>query len=111
MVKHMLDVENSEEELVQVFKCFDKDRDGFVGSEDLLQMMVELGNDMTIEEAKNMIFLFDEKGDGMFDFRSFVELMMFDTLDQNLFEQIGEKPERDYNTTESRADKISSAAK
>ena len=57
-------------------------------------MMQELGNDMNEEEAKNMIYLFDVKGDGCISFQEFVQLMMYDTQDQNLFDQIGEKPER-----------------
>lgn len=49
-------------------------------------MMQELGNDMTMDEAENMIFLFDVKGDGSINFQEFVQLMMYDTLDQNLFD-------------------------
>ena len=36
MVKQMKDVDDSEEELVQVFKQFDKNGDGMIDSEDLL---------------------------------------------------------------------------
>ena len=39
MVKQMKDVEGSEEELVAVFKRFDKDEDGEIGANDLMLMM------------------------------------------------------------------------
>ena len=81
MIKQMRDVEESEEELVQVFQCFDKDDDGFINASDLLQMMRELGNDMSVEEAENMIYLFDSSGDAQISFPEFIQLMMYDTLD------------------------------
>ena len=39
MVKQIKDVEGQEEELVTVFKRFDKDEDGLIGAIDLMTMM------------------------------------------------------------------------
>ena len=58
-----------------------------------MQMMNELGNDMTMDEAKNMIYMFDEDTDGFIDFPEFVKLMMYDTVDENVYQQLGERSE------------------
>ena len=43
MVKKLAEADDAEEELVKVFNRFDKDGDGEIGVEDLIQMMTELG--------------------------------------------------------------------
>ena len=72
MVKQIKDVENAEEELVVVFKRFDKDGDGQIDSIDLMHMMVELGNDMTEDDAKDIIHMFDRDGNMTINFQEFV---------------------------------------
>ena len=86
MVKQMRDVDCAEEELVAVFKKFDKDEDGEIGHEDLMIMMRELGNDMEIDDAKDMIHMFDVDGNGGIKFQEFVMLMMYDTQDTTIFD-------------------------
>ena len=65
-------MENAEEELVVVFKRFDKDGDGQIDSIDLMHMMVELGNDMTEDDAKDIIHMFDRDGNMTINFQEFV---------------------------------------
>ena len=43
MVKKLNQIDTMEEELVEVFKRFDKDRDGLINCKDLMKMMAELG--------------------------------------------------------------------
>ena len=82
MVKTMVSQDKTEEELVQVFKRFDKDGDGYVRAEDLLAMFRELGYvDFDIDAAQEMIRLFDKNEDDYLDFMEFIELLMYDTQD------------------------------
>ena len=39
-----------------------------------------------------MIHFFDRDEDNSINFSEFVQLMMYDTMDQTLYDQIGEKP-------------------
>ena len=64
LVKHVNIVNESEEELVEVFKRFDKDEDGVIGALDLLQMMTELGNVISLEDAEDLIHTLDGDTDG-----------------------------------------------
>ena len=41
-------------------------------------MMTELGNDMSEEEAQDMIFNFDDNHDGAINFQEFVKFMLYD---------------------------------
>ena len=59
MIKFLFEADSAEEELVTVFKRFDKDGDGEINSEDLRIMMIELGHDMDVQEAQDMVFFFD----------------------------------------------------
>ena len=43
MAKKLVKIDTMEEELVEVFKRFDKDRDGLINCKDLMKMMAELG--------------------------------------------------------------------
>ena len=68
------------------------DGNGEIGPEDLMLKMNDLGHEMDIEYAKDMIHTFDFDSDGTISFLEFVQFMMYDTQDQQLFDQIGEKP-------------------
>ena len=46
---------------------------------------------MSLEHASDMIQLFDKNEDGSLDFQEFVQLLMYDTQDQVLYDKIGEK--------------------
>mmetsp|Transcript_29675 Transcript_29675/g.36812 ORF Transcript_29675/g.36812 Transcript_29675/m.36812 type:complete len:98 (+) Transcript_29675:136-429(+) len=59
MVKQLCKSDSDEEELMTVFKRFDKDGDGEIGVSDLFQMMQELGQNCDKEEARDMIFFND----------------------------------------------------
>ena len=63
MIKFLFEADQGEEELVTVFKRFDKDGDGEISSEDLRAMMNELGYDVDAQEAQDMVMFFDNNDD------------------------------------------------
>ena len=75
MIKKMSENE-PEEELVEVFKIFDKDQDDKIDAQDLRIIFQELGEDVTQEECMIMIDEHDNDGDEALDFDEFVSLMM-----------------------------------
>ena len=92
MVKTMVSQDKTEEELVQVFKRFDKDGDGLVGADDLLAMFLELGYvDFDMDAAQEMIRLFDKNEDDYLEFMEFAELLMYNTEDEVIYGLIGAK--------------------
>jgi calmodulin len=68
---------NPQEEMMEAFKVFDKDGNGFVSKIDLKQVMHYLGEDLTIEELEEIIKDWDEDGDGQLNFEEFSALMTF----------------------------------
>ena len=65
-----------EEELVEVFKIFDKDDNGTVDWYDLKEIFKELGEIVTDEDLKEMIEEHDHNGDQALNFEEFVRMMM-----------------------------------
>lgn len=75
MVKKMKESE-PEEELVEVFKIFDKDGNGRIDIYDLATVFKELGERISEEDLKEMIDEHDLDGDKSFNFEEFVRMMM-----------------------------------
>ena len=71
----MKDVD-SEEEIIEAFKVFDKDGNGFISAAELRHIMTNLGEKLTDEEADEMIREADVDGDGMINYVEFVKMMM-----------------------------------
>merc|ERR1719236_202234 len=63
MSKKMKDAD-SEEELMEAFKVFDKDGNGFISAAELRHVMTNLGEKLTEEEVEEMIKEADFDGDG-----------------------------------------------
>ena len=91
MIKFLFEADQGEEELVTVFKRFDKDGDGEISSEDLRAMMNELGYDVDVQEAQDMVMFFDNNDDQRINFEEFVQLMMYDTMDDTVEVTKGQK--------------------
>eukprot|EP00826_Nyctotherus_ovalis_P037228 TRINITY_DN3382_c0_g4_i6.p1 TRINITY_DN3382_c0_g4~~TRINITY_DN3382_c0_g4_i6.p1 ORF type:complete len:127 (+),score=45.59 TRINITY_DN3382_c0_g4_i6:144-524(+) len=63
------------EELAEVFRVFDKDRDGQLSSEELRHVMLNLGEKLSDEEVDEMLKEADVNKDGSIDFEEFAKMM------------------------------------
>ena len=75
MVRKMKDTD-TEEELLEAFKVFDRDSNGYITSHELRHVMSKLGENLTPEDLEQMIKEADIDGDGQIDYEEFVRLMM-----------------------------------
>lgn len=67
MAKKMKD-SDSEEELREAFRVFDKDGNGFISAAELRHVMTNLGEKLTDEEVDEMIREADLDGDGQVNY-------------------------------------------
>ncbi|KXN66162.1 calmodulin [Conidiobolus coronatus NRRL 28638] len=67
---------DSEEEIREAFKVFDKDGNGYISAAELRHVMTNLGEKLTDEEADEMIREADVDGDGQINYDEFVKMMM-----------------------------------
>ena len=75
MARKMKDTD-SEEEILEAFKVFDKDGNGFISAAELRHIMTNLGEKLTDEEVDEMIKEADMDGDGQINYEEFVKMMM-----------------------------------
>jgi calmodulin len=75
MARKMKDVD-VEEELIEAFKVFDRDGNGFISHAELSHVMTNLGQRLTDEEVDEMIRMADIDGDGQINYEEFVRMMM-----------------------------------
>ncbi|KAK8614680.1 hypothetical protein V6N13_068476 [Hibiscus sabdariffa] len=64
------------DELKEAFKVFDRDQDGFISADELRQVMMNLGERITMEEAEQMIREADLDGDGVVSYEEFARMMI-----------------------------------
>merc|ERR1711959_318686 len=67
---------DTEEELIEAFKVFDRDNNGFISASELRRVMTNLGEKLTDEEVDEMIREADIDGDGQVNYQEFVKMMM-----------------------------------
>mmetsp|Transcript_11532 Transcript_11532/g.21819 ORF Transcript_11532/g.21819 Transcript_11532/m.21819 type:complete len:150 (+) Transcript_11532:61-510(+) len=67
---------DTEEELIEAFKVFDRDRDGFISAGELRTSMMNLGEKLNDTEVDEMIREADLDGDGFINYDEFVRMMM-----------------------------------
>ncbi|KAB5511114.1 hypothetical protein DKX38_030200 [Salix brachista] len=67
---------DSEEELKEAFKVFDKDQNGYISAAELRHVMTNLGEKLTDEEVEEMIREADVDGDGQVNYEEFVRMML-----------------------------------
>ncbi|CAL4935605.1 unnamed protein product [Urochloa decumbens] len=77
-------------EFKEVFNLYDKDRDGFITSEELGTVMESLGENFTESELKAMIKAVDADGTGTIDFHKFLNLMARKLKDTDSEEKLQE---------------------
>eukprot|EP00937_MAST-01D_sp_MAST-1D-sp2_P003834 g3834.t1 len=75
MARKMRDTD-SEEEILEAFKVFDKGGDGFISAAELRHVMTNLGEKLTDEEVGAMMREADVGGDGRINYEAFVKAMM-----------------------------------
>ncbi|KAF9296233.1 hypothetical protein BGZ74_010417 [Mortierella antarctica] len=75
MARKMKDTD-SEEEIKEAFKVFDKDGNGFISSAELRHVLTNLGERLSDAEVDEMIHEADVDGDGQINYDEFVRMMM-----------------------------------
>mmetsp|Transcript_14170 Transcript_14170/g.29752 ORF Transcript_14170/g.29752 Transcript_14170/m.29752 type:complete len:150 (+) Transcript_14170:71-520(+) len=75
MARKMKDTD-TEEELIEAFKVFDRDGDGFISAGELRHSMTNLGEKLSDVEVDEMIREADLDGDGQINYDEFVKMMM-----------------------------------
>uniref|UniRef100_A0A182KCR4 EF-hand domain-containing protein n=1 Tax=Anopheles christyi TaxID=43041 RepID=A0A182KCR4_9DIPT len=73
MARKMKDTD-SEEEIREAFRVFDKDGNGFISAAELRHVMTNLGEKLTDEEVDEMIREADIDGDGQVNYEAAVAL-------------------------------------
>ncbi|XP_047320456.1 probable calcium-binding protein CML11 [Impatiens glandulifera] len=61
----------TEDQLVELFKMFDRDGNGYITAAELAHSMAKLGHALTVEELTGMIKEADTDGDGRISFQEF----------------------------------------
>jgi len=74
MARKMKDTD-SEEEIREAFRVFDRDNNGFISGAELKHVMTNLGERLTDEEVDEMIREADIDGDGQVNYEEFVTMM------------------------------------
>eukprot|EP00890_Picochlorum_soloecismus_P005479 jgi/Picsp_1/5932/NSC_03289-R1_calmodulin len=67
---------DSQEELREAFKVFDKDGNGYISAAELRHVMTSLGEKLSDEEVDAMMKEADADGDGQVDYEEFVKMMV-----------------------------------
>lgn len=75
MLKNSPDTE-TEEEVINAFRVFDKEGNGLINTEELKHIMMTIGDRMTEDEAEEMIREADIDEDGVINYEEFVRMMM-----------------------------------
>ncbi|KAF7131818.1 hypothetical protein RHSIM_Rhsim09G0014600 [Rhododendron simsii] len=67
-----------ENDLVEAFKVYDQDGDGFISCEELERVLMQLGflNENASRDCKSMIDMYDMNSDGVLDFEEFKKMML-----------------------------------
>ena len=67
MTKHTEYVDD-DDDVIAAFKVFDKNGDGYISSDELRQVMTQLGEKLTDDELDDMIQEADTDGDGQVNY-------------------------------------------
>lgn len=70
------DTRSNDDELIDTFKVFDKNNDGYINQDELRSVMSQLGEKLTAGELDEMIKEADTDGDGKINYVEFVKMMV-----------------------------------
>ena len=76
MMSRKMQDTDSEEEIREAFRVFDKDGNGFVSAAELRHVMTKLGEKLSDEEVDEMIQAADTDGDGQVNYEEFVHMLV-----------------------------------
>ena len=76
MMAKTMNKKDSEEEIREAFRVFDRDRDGFISAAELRHVMTNLGEKLSDDEVDEMIREANTDNDGHFNYEEFVTMMM-----------------------------------
>ncbi|XP_029470682.1 calmodulin-like isoform X2 [Rhinatrema bivittatum] len=74
MARKMKDTD-SEKEITEAFRVFDRDNNGFISAAELRHILTNLGEKMTEEEVNEMIQEADVDQNGQINYEEFVQMM------------------------------------
>jgi len=63
------------EEIFNIFRLFDRDRNGVISAEEMRYTMGKLGHPISRREAEDMLRRADGNGDGLITYQDFYDLM------------------------------------
>mmetsp|Transcript_6279 Transcript_6279/g.13572 ORF Transcript_6279/g.13572 Transcript_6279/m.13572 type:complete len:186 (+) Transcript_6279:41-598(+) len=66
----------TEEEILEAFRCFDRDASGSLDSKELKHILQTMGDKLSEEEADMMVLEADKDGDGDIDYGEFVKVIL-----------------------------------
>ena len=76
MMEKRKDEADTEQEIINAFRVFDKDGNGLISKAELTNIMSILGDTLSNEEIEEMIIEADVDGDGFINYEEFVRMMM-----------------------------------
>ncbi|KAF8036269.1 hypothetical protein BT93_C2094 [Corymbia citriodora subsp. variegata] len=71
----------NQEQLVEVFRLFDRDGNGYITPAELAGAMAKMGHPLTYRELSEMIREADTNGDGVISFQEFATIMARSAVD------------------------------
>ena len=79
MARKMEDIDHEEEimeEIMEAFKVFDRDGNGFISAAEVRHVVTNLSERLTDEEVDAMIAEADVDSDGQINYEEFIQMMM-----------------------------------
>ena len=76
MMEKRKDEVDTEQEIINAFRVFDKDGNGLISKAQLTTILATLGDTLSNEEIEEMIIEADVDGDGFINYEEFVRMMM-----------------------------------
>ena len=72
---HKMSETSPESTLKNAFSVFDKNGDGCISAHEMMRIMINLGEPISLESVKEVIRHLDANGDGMVDYNEFVNVI------------------------------------